>query len=72
MLYQLFAENIHDYELDLPSGDVSSPVVVRIFPTQTNQLILRHIRKFMLPDSSALQYVKEFLRKVATTQMGIL
>ena len=55
-----------DCNLGLRSGEVSSPVVIRIFPSQTNQLMARHIQQLTLPDVSsyqALQSAKEFLKK---------
>ena len=36
------------------------------FPSQTNQLIARRVRKFMMPESTredALKYAKEFLKR---------
>ena len=55
-----------DFDMDLNSGEVASPVTLRIFPSQHDQLIACNVRQFMSPDSSreqALQYVKEFLKK---------
>ena len=55
-----------DFDMDLNSGKVASPVTFRIFPSQHNQLIAQNIWQFMSPDSSrdqALKYVKEFLNQ---------
>ena len=55
-----------DFDMGLSSGEVVSPVTLRIFPSQQEQLIARNIRQFMSPDSSrdqALEYVQEFLER---------
>ena len=55
-----------DHELDLNIGEISSPTVIRIFPSQSDQLIARNIRQFMQPDSSreqAVEYVQQFLKR---------
>ena len=47
-------------------GRITSAMTIKMFPSQTNQLIARYSRQFMLPDTfreDALQYVKGFLKK---------
>ena len=61
-----------DSDMDLNSGQVVSPVTIRIFPSQHDQLIAQNIRQFMHPESSrdqALQYGSmswSFSRREAT------
>ena len=66
-----------DSDLDLSDDAISSQFVKKIFPTFQEQMVAKHIRQFMNPDTSsreALPLVKKFLKdnpQGSTTSTGV-